>query len=37
MISPQSSATVNLRAHTLPVCRSISTSATIAAGGFCFA
>ena len=30
MISPQSCATVNLRAHTLPVWRSISTSATIA-------
>jgi hypothetical protein len=30
MISPQSCATVNLRAHTLPVRRSISTSATIA-------
>ena len=31
MISPQSWATVNLRACTLPVRRSISTSATIAA------
>jgi len=30
MIRPQSCATVNLRAHTLPVWRSISTSATIA-------
>ena len=30
MISPQSCATVNLRAHTLPVRRSISTSVTIA-------
>ena len=30
MISPQSCATVDLRAHTLPLRRSISTSATIA-------
>ncbi len=37
MISLQSCATVNLRAYTLPVRRSISTSVMIVVGGFGFA